>query len=80
MGGSFRASSSNLGFAGGPNGMTMHTNLKTLNHLQVNIKFVLLNKFKEHRQQKNEKKVQELIELEENEHLAKDAIKNKGLL
>ena len=50
MGGSFRASSSNLGFAGGPNGMTMNTNLKTLNHMQVNSKFVLLNKFKEHRQ------------------------------
>jgi hypothetical protein len=40
----------------------------------------LLNKFKEHRQQKNEKKVQEMIELEQNEILAKEGIKNKGLL
>jgi hypothetical protein len=57
MGGSMmgRASSTNLGFAGVAGGIT--SNLKTLNHLKVNSKFVLLNKFSEIRQQKNEKRL-----------------------
>lgn len=39
-------SSSTKGFAGAAKG---EIGLKSLNHLQVNSKFVLLNKFSEHR-------------------------------
>ena len=58
MGGSMmgRASSTKLGFAGAAAG-GITSNLKTLNHLKVNSKFVLLNKFSEIRQQKNEKRL-----------------------
>jgi hypothetical protein len=44
MGGSYRASSTK-GFAGANGSNMLHPNLKTLSHLQVNSKFVLLNKF-----------------------------------
>lgn len=48
MGGSFRASSTK-GFAGQASKGLLHPNLKSLSHLKINSKFVLLNKFGEHR-------------------------------
>lgn len=48
--------------------------------MEINNKFVCLNNLDEARSQKNGKRIQELIDLEENEALVAEHLKTKGLI
>ena len=54
--------------------------VKQLSYMEINNKFVCINNLDEARSEKNGKKIQDLIDLEENEALLAEHVKNKGLI